>query len=217
MNPYGQRLNAKQKQRTVNRLSALAALFLWLLPSVVEPAEGQAKIQGAVFISPSGKLEGDLVMRGAGVEVMILRGDGSFEANLAALRQNRLPTINKQLGVVNKAQDDLLRAGRGSKAETDRKSVVLRQERAKLAELKETYAKEANELIAKHTFAKTKTDSEGKFTFAGIVPGRYLVYAHFEIAGMEVHYYWLLPVEARTEKEIEVSLDKLNSTSAFYY
>ena len=70
MNPYGQRLNAKQKQRTVNRLSALAALFLWLLPSVVEPAEGQAKIQGAVFISPSGKLEGDLVMRGAGVEVM---------------------------------------------------------------------------------------------------------------------------------------------------
>ncbi len=155
-------------------------------------------------------------MRGTGVEVILLRGEGGVEAELAALRQSRTPTVEKQLQAVNKRQEDFLRSSRGPREEREKKSALLRQERAKLADLSEAHQKEVKELIAKHTFGKTKADSEGKFNFTGIPPGRYMIYARFEIVGMDIHYNWLLPVELQREKEVEVSLDKLNATTPLF-
>lgn len=204
--------------------SALVALWLCSLAVIAQAAEGQtrlpeggqAKIRGLIYISPSGKNEGDLVMRAAGVEVILLRGEGDFEGELAALRQSRSPTIDKQLQAVSRAQQEFRRAPRSSREELEKKGALLRQERAKLAELSEGYQKQVKELIAKHTFGKTKTDSEGKFNFTEIPWGRYLIYARFEIVGMDIHYNWLLPVKLQSEKEIEISLDKLNATTPLF-
>lgn len=196
--------------------SALVALWLCSLAVIAQAAEGQSKIRGLIYISPSGKPEGDLVMRGTGVEVILLRGEGGVEAELAALRQSRTPTIEKQLQAVNKRQEDFLRSSRGPREEREKKSALLRQERAKLAELREAYTKEVSELMGKHTFAKAKTDSEGKFNFEKIPRGHYFIHAHFEIVGMDIHYNWLLPVELQREKEVEVSLDKLNAATPLF-
>lgn len=196
--------------------SALVALWLCSLAVIAEATQEQGMIRGLIYISPSGKPEGDLVMRGTGVEVILLRGEGGVEAELAALRQSRTPTIEKQFQAVNKRQEDFLRSSRGPREEREKKSALLRQERAKLADLSEAHQKEVKELLAKHTLGKTKTDSEGKFNFTGIPPGRYMIYARFEIVGMDIHYNWLLPVELQREKEVEVSLDKLNATTPLF-
>ncbi|MBI4488663.1 MAG: carboxypeptidase regulatory-like domain-containing protein [Deltaproteobacteria bacterium] len=204
-----------KKLRIAYRLSVLTPLWVWLLASCLWAAEGQAKIRGLIYISPSGEPEGDLVMRAKEVEVIVLRGESGFEAGLEALRQKRSPTIARQLEAVRRAQQEFMRSTAAPREEREKKGAILRQERAKLAELREAYEKQVDELIGKHTIAKTKTDSEGKFNFGGISVGRYLIYAHFEIVGMAIHYHWLLPVEAQSEKEIEVSLTKLNSTPLF--
>lgn len=194
------------------RLSLLVIAWLCLPAMTAQTVEGPGKIRGVIYVSPSGKDEGDLVMRAAGVEVLLLRGEGDFEAELAALRQNRSPTIAKQLQAVARAQEEFLRFTAGAREEREKRSARLSQERARLAELREAYNKEVSVLMAKHTFAKTKTDSEGKFNFEKIPRGHYFIHAHFEITGMDIHYYWLLPVELETAKEIELSLTKLNAT-----
>jgi len=192
-------------------------LIAWFcLPTItVETAEAPATVRGVIYVSPSGTAEGDLVMRGKDVEVLLLRGEGDFEAELAALRQNRSPTIAKQLQAVTRAQEEFLRSIAGAREEREKRSARLSQERARLAELRETYNKEVSELMAKQTFAKTKTDSGGKFNFEKIPRGHYFIHAHFEIVGMDIHYYWLVPVELETAKEIELSLNKLNATPVF--
>lgn len=200
----------------INRLTFSQALLLgfsWLW--LVAAGTGEGVIQGRIYISPTGEAEGDLVMRAAGVEVLLLRGEGDFEAELAALRQNRSPTIAKQLQAVTRAQEEFLRSAAGPREEREKKSARLGQERARLAELREAYAKEVSDLMAKHTFAKAKTDSEGKFDFEKIPRGHYFIHAHFEIVGMDIHYYWLLPVEMEKEKKRELSLNKLNATPVF--
>ncbi len=202
-------------KRIVRRFSATGALWAFFLPAIVQAAEGSATVRGVIYVSPSGEAEGDLVMRAAGVEVLLLRGEGDFEAELAALRQNRSPTIEKQLQAVRRAQEEFLRSIAGAREEREKRSARLSQERARLAELRETYNKEVSELMAKHTFAKTKTDSGGKFNFEKIPRGHYFIHAHFEIVGMDIHYYWLVPVELEREKGIELSLNKLNATPVF--
>ncbi len=200
----------------INRLTFSQALLLgfsWLW--LVAAGTGEGVIQGRIYISPTGEAEGDLVMRGAGAEVILLRGEGNFEAELAALRQNRSPTIAKQLQAVTRAQEEFLRSATGARDEREKKSARLIQERARLAELREAYTKEVSELMARHAFAKAKTDSEGKFNFEKIPRGHYFIHAHFEIVGMDIHYYWLLPVELEKQKKKELSLNKLNATPVF--
>jgi len=200
----------------IHRLTFSQALLLgfsWLW--LVAAGTGEGVIQGRIYISPTGEAEGDLVMRGAGSEVILLRGEGNFEAELAALRQNRSPTIAKQLQAVTRAQEEFLRSAAGAREEREKKSARLIQERARLAELREAYTKGVSELMAKHAFAKAKTDSEGKFNFEKIPRGHYFIHAHFEIVGMDIHYYWLLPVELEKEKKKELSLNKLNATPVF--
>ncbi|MFQ5849885.1 MAG: carboxypeptidase-like regulatory domain-containing protein [Candidatus Binatia bacterium] len=204
-----------EKMITLYRLFVVITLWACLMPIVGKTSDGQATIQGLIFISPSGKLEGDLVMRAAEVDVMLLPNKDEFDAELAAIRQSREPPIAAQLKTVRQAQAEFRRSTAGPPAEREKKSARLRQERAKLAELREAYENEVFGLIAKRTLAKTKTDSEGRFTFAGILPGRYLIYAHFEVIAMDIHYYWLLPVELERRKEIEVSLNKLNAVPLF--
>lgn len=204
------------KIKSLHRLFPLIAYSMWLLGVVAEAAEGQANIRGLIYVSPSGKLEGDLVMRAAKVDVMLLRAEGGFEVELEAIHRTRSATIEKQLQSVNRAQADFLRSTAAPREEQEKKSAILRQERAKLVELRQAYEKQVKELLAKHTIAKTETDSEGKFNFTGIPPGRYIIYARFEIVGMDIHYNWLLPVELQREKEVEVSLDKLNATTPLF-
>ncbi|MFQ5852016.1 MAG: hypothetical protein ACE5JU_15705 [Candidatus Binatia bacterium] len=201
-----------EKKTTLFWLSVLVSLWVWLNPSITRPAEGQATIRGIVYISPSGKLEGDLVMRAAEVEVLLLRDREKFEAEFASIRKSREPTIAAQFKAVTRAQRELRRSNR---EEREKKSALLRQERIKLAELRDVYKKQVEELIAEYSVAKTETDSQGNFTFTAIASGKYLIYAHFEIAGMEIHYYWLLPVELQGDQEIEVSLNKLNALALY--
>lgn len=192
-----------------------ATLGLPFFTVKIKAADGGHTIRGNIYISPSGKPEGDLVMRAAGVEVTLLRGEGGFADRLEAIRQNRRPTIEKQLQAVSRAQEEFLRSSSGQREEMEKSSAILRQERVKLAELREAYEKEVDELIAKHTFARTKTDSEGRFHFAGIGRGNYLLHAHFEVVGMDIHYYWLIPVKLETGKGVEISLNKLNARPLF--
>ena len=198
---------------TFSQALLLGFSWLWL----VAAGTGEGVIQGRIYISPTGEAEGDLVMRAADVEVILLRGEGDFEAELAALRQSRSPTIAKQLQAVTRAQEEFLRSAAGAREEREKKSARLIQERARLAELREAYTKGVSELMAKHTFAKVKTDSEGKFNFEKIPRGHYFIHAHFEIVGMDIHYYWLLPLELEREREKkkELSLNKLNATPVF--
>ncbi len=197
------------------RLTSLLAFSIWFLALTANSAEAPGTVRGVIYISPSGEREGDLVMRGAGTEVLLLRGEGDFEAELAALRRNRSPTIAKQLQAITRAQEEFLRSVAGPREEREKRSARLSQERARLAELREAYQKDVSELMARHTFAKTKTDSDGKFNFEKVARGHYFLHAHFEIAGMDIHYYWLVPVELEREKEIEVSLNKLNAAPTF--
>lgn len=215
MNSNLDRLRRDGKMKIRYRLFFFALCWLGLSGITAETAEAPATVRGLIYISPSGEAEGDLVMRAAGTEVILLRGEGEFEAELAALRQNRLPTIARQLQAVRRAQEEFLRSITGAREEREKRSARLSQERARLAELRETYNKEVSELMAKHTFAKTKTDSGGKFNFEKIPRGHYFIHAHFEIVGMDIHYYWLVPVELEREKGIELSLNKLNATPVF--
>jgi len=197
------------KATRITRILLLMAL--WLAPAVAAPAT----IQGILYISPSGELEGDLVMRAAQTEVLLLRGSGAFETALAKLRENRIPMITKQLQVVRQGQEQLRRATVAARDEIEMRSSQLRQERLKLEDLTEAYEKEVAGLLAEHMIAKTVTDSEGKFSFSGIAQEPYFVHSHFEIVGMDIHYYWLVPVEWRGEKPAEVTLTKRNATRTF--
>lgn len=204
---------AKTKIR--NRWFILLTLGVLLTAVTAGAAEETGTIRGEIYVSPSGKAEGDLVMRGAGVEVSLLRDKEKFEADMSGIRNSRMPIIVKQLEAVRKAQEEFLRSYRGAQGERDEKTARLRQERAKLAELKEAYEKEIGELVAKHTSVKTEADSEGKFSFAKVAEGSYLVHAHFEIFGMGIHYHWFVPAEAQKGKETEASLNKLNATPLY--
>lgn len=205
------RLAGRRNVRIVYQVSALVTLCTSLLMTPARAAEGQAAIRGRIYISPSGEPEGDLVMRAADVDVIVLRGEGGFQGQLEGIRKSRQPAIAKQLRVVSQAQEEFLRSPAVSREEVEKRSGRLRQERAKLAELREAYQKEVSELMGKHTLAKTKTDSEGRFNFARVPKGQYFIHAHFEIVGMDIHYYWLVPVEVEEKKESEVSLNKLNA------
>lgn len=204
---------AKMKIR--HRQFVLLTLGLWLAAATAGAAQGSGTIRGEIYVSPSGKAEGDLVMRGAGVEVSLLRDKEKFETDMAAIRSSRMATILKQLEVVRKAQEEFLRSYRGPQGEKEEKTARLRQERAKLAELKEAYEKEIGELVTKHTLLKTEADSNGKFSFAKVAAGHYIVHAQFEILGMGIRYHWFVPAEAQEGKETKTSLHKLNATPLY--
>lgn len=56
---------------------------------------------------------------------------------------------------------------------------------------------------------RTKTDTEGRFTFNGIQPGKYRIYGQYKsryAAG-----YWLIPVEVKTlEDKLTINIDNEN-------
>jgi len=81
--------------------------------------------------------------------------------------------------------------------------------------LREAYVQEVSQLMAKHTAARTRTDADGKFAFTGVASGLYLIHSHFEIVGMDIHYYWLVSADLRKENRIEISLTKLNATPLY--
>jgi hypothetical protein len=194
-------------------LLAVWIIICALFVGSAQAAEGEASIPGLIFISPSGELEGDLVMRGAGVEVMLVRAEDGFDTEIELIRKNRLSVIDKQLQAVSSAQADLLRSLNRPREEQQKKSANLRLQREKLEEVRAAYEKEIRALIAKHTLAKAKADPEGKFNLNGIPPGRYFLHAHFEILAMGIHYYWLVPVHLTGDKDVEVTLNKQNATT----
>ncbi len=205
------------KQRTITntlfRLFFPVVFATYVFPSATEAAEHVA-IRGLIYISPSGKPEGDLVVYPSNLEVMLLRDADKLNAALESLRNTRTLTIEKQNQAVSRAQQEFLRAS-GRREEQERKGVILRQERVKLAELREAYEKEVNALIEKFAVAKTKTESGGKFTFSGTPAGEYLVHAQYEILAMAIRYQWLVPVALKEGQEMEVTLTKLNVTPLF--
>jgi hypothetical protein len=69
--------------------------------------------------------------------------------------------------------------------------------------------------MTRHAAAKTRTDAEGKFALTGLASAPYIVHSHFEIVGMDIHYYWLVNADLRKEDTIEVSLTKLNATALY--
>jgi hypothetical protein len=203
----------RAKVRALCRLLILVIFATSVFPFVTEAAE-QVAIRGLIYISPSGKPEGDLVVYPTNLEVMLLRDADKLNAALESLRNTRTLTIEKQNQAVSRAQQEFLRAG-SRREDQERKGVILRQERVKLAELREAYEKEVNALIEKFAVAKTKTESGGKFIFSGTPAGEYLVHAQYEILAMAIRYQWLVPVELKEGKETEVSLTKLNATPLF--
>jgi hypothetical protein len=194
-------------------LSIASVCLLSFLQATAHAADAPATVRGLIFISPSGEPEGDLVMRAAGVEVMLVRAEEGFDSELEVVRRSRLSAIDKQFQAVNSAQAELLRSAGRPPQEQQKKAAAVKLERSKLAELTTAYEKEVMDLIVKHTHIKTKADSEGKFSLTGMPPGRYFLHSHFEILAMGIHYYWLVPVDVKGDKQIEVTLNKLNATT----
>lgn len=199
-----------------SRLPRILCIFVFFLaPMMALAADGPTTIGGIVFISPSGELESDLAMRAANIDVALLRDDETFESKLQSLRDSRVSMIDKQKQAVTRAQLDFYRSVDAPRQEQEKKNAVLRQERARLAEMRSAYEGEVRSLIDKHTIAKTKTDSEGNFTLADVSAGRYLVNGFFEIPAMGINYFWLFPVEVKGEKEVKIQLEKSNAKPFF--
>ncbi|MFQ5852538.1 MAG: hypothetical protein ACE5JU_18405 [Candidatus Binatia bacterium] len=199
-------------------LSALIAGWIALLGAVVQAAEHQSTVRGLIYISQTGKIEGELVIFAVEKEVILLRVSEEFDRELDALRKSRADAIAKQRDVVYQAQQvyyNTLNKFDRTREERERSTSRLRQERAELTKLEVEYERRVQEILNKYAFAKTKTDSKGNFEFAGIQSDHYLIYAHLEIAGMGIHHYWLLPVKVDKGGTVEVTLNNLNTTPLY--
>lgn len=177
--------------------------------------QAQSTIEGHIYVSPSGEPEGDLVMPGADLEVRMLRGDTELQNRLDALRQTFGPQMEGELQEVYRSQREYSLAALTGEEDEEAKQQLASEARRKYAQTQETYEREVQGLIQLDTVASTTSNSEGKFQFQDIAQGSYFIYAHFEIMGMGMHYYWLLPVEAGGESSIAVSLEKSNSVELY--
>jgi hypothetical protein len=206
------------KMISLNRLCALVTVGLIFVAIGVLAADGRSTIRGLMYISQTGKIEGELVIFAVEKQVILLRASEEFDRELDGLRQSRADAITKQRDVVYQAQQayyNTLNKFDRTREERERSTSRLRQERAALTALEVEYKRQVQELLNKHAFAKTITDSKGNFEFSGVQPDHYLIYAHLEIAGMGIHHYWLLPVKMDKTGTVEVTLNNLNTTPLY--
>jgi hypothetical protein len=178
-----------------------------------EAQQGQGRINGQIYISPSGELDTPWVMLGKDVEIVLLRDDGTFDRKLKELREDRAKKISTQEQVIRKAHDRFVSAKPSEKTE---RASNLTRERMKLERLKAECRTEVDALIKKYRAASTRADGEGKFAFENLTTGRYFLQASFEILRTDQWYYWLLPVDLRDGAIAEVQLKKDNSVALYF-
>ena len=181
---------------------------------VAEAQQIQGRINGQIYISPSGDLDSPWVVFGKDVEVILLRDDGTFDQKLKELREGSMVKIKAQEKVAQQANDRFIRS-KTSKEKAERGS-ILKDERLKLERLAADYRKEVDALIKKYRAASTKADGDGKFAFEDLAAGRYLLHAGFEVLRTDQWYYWLVPVDLQEGAPAEVHLKKDNSVALYY-
>jgi len=195
-------------------------LILWRLVCVqvlAAPAEGtaaDASIRGVLYVSYSGDPSYD-VMHAKNVEVLLLRGDKTLEEEVENLKKTRLPKISAQKEVAFKAYSALRHISDKQKAKEKEMREALKRETETFDKLRADYEKDLVSIFEKYLLQKTKTDEVGKFRFHQLSPGRYFLHARYEISGAANRFWWLHPVEAKTNQEVEVTLNK-SATMSIY-
>ncbi|MFQ5657871.1 MAG: carboxypeptidase-like regulatory domain-containing protein [Candidatus Methylomirabilales bacterium] len=182
------------------------------MPVMTEAAEGQPSIQGLLYISYTSDPSFDVIF-GKGVEVLLLKGEEGPQKELEAVKARWLPQIRAQNAAWSKAWGEARRA-LGTEKQKE-KTEALRREQEKLDTLRSEYEKEVRNLLARYVLQRTETDGEGKFEFAGLPPGRYLLHARFKVRLTQNSYFWLHPVELRQGEEVETHLNKAASISLY--
>ena len=193
-------------------LAAWIVVCAGLLVNSSQAAEGQSSIRGLLYVSYSGDLSYD-VMFAAGVEVVLIDGNGTVEKEFESLKQKLVPPIRAQEKAVTKAIGDV----RSPTAIEKRKEKqdALKREQEKLQKLRSDYENELTRLLTKNVIKKTKADIKGNFKFDGLSPGHYLLHARYELQGTESKYFWFHAVDAKPGEEVEVTLNK--STAIHLY
>lgn len=193
-------------------LAAWIVVCAGLFVNSSQAAEGEASIRGILYISYSGDLSYD-VMFAAGVEVVLIDGNGTVEKEFESLRQKLVPPVRAQENAVTKAIVDVRSASAIEKLKERQKA--LKREQEKLDKLRSDYENEVTRLLAKNTIKKTKTDIKGNFKFDGLSPGRYLLHARYELQGTGNKYFWFHAVDAKPGEEVEVTLNKSTAINLY--
>ncbi|MBI4522576.1 MAG: carboxypeptidase regulatory-like domain-containing protein [Deltaproteobacteria bacterium] len=191
---------------------ALGVFLVAFGVSETPAGEPEGSISGLLYVSYPGDLSFD-VMVANGVEVSLLKSHGALEKGVADLKEDRVAKIQAREAAAVKAHAEARRAV--GKEKVKEKRDLLKRESDAFERLRSEYEKDVNVLVAKSTLKKTKTDSEGKFRFEGLAPGRYLLSARFEIRGTDSNYFWLYPVEVKPGAETEAQLSKNTATPLY--
>ncbi len=200
-----------------NKIYFLAAWIVVCAGLFVNPsqaAEGEASLRGILYVSYPGDLSYD-VMFGKDVEILLLPGEKNVENEVASLKAKRLPEIRNQEAIALKAYGAVQRISSKDMPKLKEMRGTLERESAKLTKLRSDYEKEFVATLDKNAIQRTRTNSEGKFSFSQLSPGRYLLHARYEIPGTVNRYFWLHPAQAKEKEEAEVHLNK-NATTFLY-
>jgi len=198
----------------VRDILAVGTVICALFVNSSQAAEGEASLRGILYVSYPGDLSYD-VMFGKDVEILLLRGEKSLENEVESLKAKRLPEIRNQEVIALKAYGAVQRISSKEMAKLKEMRGTLERESAKLTKLRSDYEKEFVATLDKNAIQRTRTNSEGKFSFSRLSPGRYLLHARYEIPGTVNRYFWLHPAEAKEREEAEVHLNK-NATISLY-
>ena len=195
-------------------LLAVSIVSCLLFVSSSQAAVGEASLRGILYVSYPGDLSYD-VMFGKDVEILLLPGEKNVENEVASLKAKRLPEIRNQEAIALKAYGAVQRISSKDMPKLKEMRGTLERESAKLTKLRSDYEKEFVATLDKNAIQRTRTNSEGKFSFSQLSPGRYLLHARYEIPGTVNRYFWLHPAQAKEKEEAEVHLSK-NATIFLY-
>lgn len=186
----------------MRRIAIVLVLVLLAMPAAA------AEIFGLVFISETGELDDEFVLRGENVEAVLLKGE--VEEAWRRLRAEgwaKVKVQDRKSQEARRAWERTPPAGR-----KDQLAEAMKQEQKTFTQMVEDHTRRVDDLLRKNTLQQVRANTEGLFRFANVPGGRYLLMARFQILGMGMFHDWLVPVEVKEADRTEVRLSKKNTT-----